>query len=148
MALTANASLTKRNAVGAIKHTLTVKTSAVIYQDALCVQDISANTCLPAADTGTTLFAGIALESSTGTFPVTGDGTITVDVYRLLEVQVTAKTVVTKGKIFAAAYAFDDASTTFYTTKGPEIGFFSDWVTVNTEVWVFLGLKALSKAAN
>src|SRR3990167_9486360 len=99
-ALTANATRSTRNTNGKTKHTYTVKTSSVIYYNAL-VEVTQLNAAQPSADGTTAQFAGLATDNSTGTFPVTGDGTKTVDVYTNLEAQFTLETI-TKGNVLAA----------------------------------------------
>lgn len=145
MALSANASYTLRNVQGAMYHSTTVKTSAVIYQHSLVVVDISAGTSKVAANETTTLFLGLATASSTGTFPVTGDGTKTVTTVTNIEVNLPAKTVVTQSNVLGSIYAFDDADVTDLTTRGPAIGIVTEYVGAN-DVWVWLGQSALSAA--
>lgn len=147
MALTVNRTLTLRNTRGMTKHTFTIKTSDTIFQHALVVIDISANTALAAANTTTTLFAGLAMANSTQTFPVTGDGTKTVDVYTNLEVSgAILKTAITKGDILSAAYCFDDGDFTHENTLGPECGTIVEFTAANNGA-IFLGRKALGAAS-
>lgn len=141
MALSANAAYSLRNTEGKKVYSYTVKTSAKIYKHALVAIDVSAGTVLPAANTTTTKFAGIALAEAT-----TGDGTITVEVATNLEVLLPLKTVVTQGNTHAAVYAFDDADVTDLTTLGPQIGILTEFVAANSG-WVWLGQGALSAAS-
>ncbi len=141
-ALTANASRTFRNTVGKTRHTYTVKTNSTIFKHALVGVDVSANLAKRAADDATTRFAGIAIENSTGTFPMTGNGTKTVTVYNNLEVQLVLETNVTKAKILSPMYATTDQDIAFSSTGGAECGQLTEWVAAN-DGYVFLGRKAL-----
>lgn len=144
MALSANTTLDIRNDRGARFRSITIKTSSVIYKHALVVIDTSAGTALPAANATTTHFAGLAIESSTGLFPVTGNGTRTVKVATNLEVKIPFKTGVTTGNMGSAAYAADDSQSFDLTTLGPQIGTFVELD--GTDSWVALGVGALAAA--
>lgn len=141
-ALTANTSRTLRNTHGKTKHTYTIKTSATIFKHALCGVDVSANLLKDCGDDATTRFAGLAVSNSTGTFPVTGDGTKTIDVYTNLEVSMSLETNVTKAKVLGPAYATTDNDIAFSSTGGAECGQLTEWTSANNG-YVFLGRKAL-----
>lgn len=146
MALAENASLDRRNDRSMKRHSTVVKTSAIIYQNALVVVDITAGTSLPAANTTTTLFIGMAIEASTGLFPLTGDGTVTVTTITDLEINLPLKTVVTQGNVLGAIYAFDDADGTDLATLGPVIGTLQEFVAAN-DGWVWIAHTALGAAS-
>jgi hypothetical protein len=146
MALSANTSLTKRNDEGKRRYTYTVKTSSIIYQDALVAIDISAGTILPAANATTTKFAGIAAVAFDGEFPVTGDGTKRVTVETDLEVLIPLKTSVTQGHTHGIMYAADDEDATNENTLGPQIGTLVEFVAANSG-WVALSAPVMAAAS-
>lgn len=137
MALSANAFLDKRFVSDAKARVFTITTGAVIYKDALLVLN-AVGTALPAADTITTTFAGIAVENSSGSFPVTGDGTYTVKVMTEIEVKVPLVTAITVGDTNKTAlYLVDDQTVTSANTLGPACGRMTQFVAANSG-WVML----------
>lgn len=141
MALAANTKLPEK-----IDNTLEepiVKTSAVIYQNALVMIN-AAGTAVPCADSTTGKFIGIAVEGSA--YPVTGDGTLTVKIQKHGEFQVPLVTSVTVGLVGTAMYAFDDATVTNVTTKGPQVGILTQFTSTNLG-WVELRKNAMLKGA-
>lgn len=141
-ALAANASRTLRNTTGKTKHTYTIKTSAVIYKHSLVAVNPS-NVARVCADDASGKFAGLAVTASTGTFPVTGDGTKTVDLYNNLEVSMSLETNVTKAFTMTDMHATTDNDLAFSTTGGAECGTLTEWTSANNG-YVFLGRKFLS----
>ena len=145
MALSANTTLETRVRNGMSKRTFTVLTSAVIYDRALCVIT-AAGLLKPAADETTTTFVGMAIESSSGSFPVTGDGAYTVSVLEEIEIKAPLATAVTVGDTNKTAlYLVDDQTITTANTLGPACGTMRQFVAANSG-WVFIrsGLGAAS----
>lgn len=143
MALSENARIDTRNKGGMTQLTPVVRTSAIIFQGSLCVID-AAGVCAPAANVvASETFAGIALDTSENTFPVTGDGTRTVDLFSNLDARLTLVTLVTVSNIGDNMFAFDDERVTDLTTRGNAIGVL---VTLegSTDGWVRLGAAALA----
>lgn len=141
-ALSANASRTLRNTKNKTKHTYTIKTSSVIYKHAFVAVN-AAGVAYPATDDASGKFAGLSMVASTGTFPVTGDGTKTVDVYTNMECSATLETNVTVAFTLTDMHATTDNDLAFSTTGGPECGSLTEWTSANNG-YVFLGRKFLS----
>lgn len=119
------------------KRTFTVLSAAVIYDRAFCVLT-AAGLLKPGANETTTTFAGMAIESSTGSFPVTGDGTATVSVLEELEVKAPLVTAITVGDTNKTAlYVVDDQTITAENTLGPACGTMRQFVAANSG-WVLL----------
>lgn len=148
MALSANLSLSGklRNTRSKSKLTLTIKTNQVIYQGALVAVTRTGQLARPCANAPTLYFGGVALECSTRSFPITGDGTKTVDVYKDLEMLLTASGI-TDGMHGNIAYAVDDEKVWPTTsTLGPQVGRVAEFVSA-TQSWVKLGANALVDSA-
>lgn len=142
MALAANRSLQRRNTGNINTRNVTVKTSAVIYQDAFVGLN-AAGKLVVCANSTTIRFLGIASGTPDGsTFPVTGDGTKSVNVewgYEVLAPLVTAMTV--GHSLTTNIYCVDDQTATTATTLGPVIGVLEEFVAANSG-WISLrGVK-------
>jgi hypothetical protein len=144
MALSANTKLKRRNSHVATTSSYGVKTSSVIYQDAL-VGITATGLLVPLSNSTTIRFVGIAYEAELGaTFPVTGSATVTtsVKVQSDLEVLVPMTTAVTVGlSLNTNIFGVDDQTATSATTLGPVIGTLEKFVAANSG-WVRLrGVK-------
>ena len=143
MALSAAAGLTTRNTTGKTVLEPTIETGKIIYQHALCVVT-AAGIADPADNVVASEYSiGIALDSSTGVFPVTGDGTKTVDCYVDIEVLLPLESAITVGNEMENMYAFDDNRVTDLTTRGNAVGILTEFVAANSG-YVYLGKAALA----
>jgi hypothetical protein len=138
MALSANRSLTRRNTGNVQTRSVTVKTSQVIYQDAFVGLN-AAGKLVVCSNSTTIRFLGIAAGVPDGsTFPITGDGTKTVNVewgYEVLAPLVTAMTVGLS--LTTNIYCVDDQTATNATTLGPVMGTLEEFVAANSG-WIAL----------
>ncbi len=137
MALGANTSLETRFRNGMARRVFVITSAAVIYKHALLVLT-AAGTAKPGANETTTTFAGMAVESSSGAFPVTGDGVYTVTVNCELEVKCPLVTAITAGDTNTTSlYLVDDQTITTANTLGPPCGKMTQFVATNSG-WVAL----------
>lgn len=138
MALSANTKLSTKNTRGKALATGTIKTGAHIYKHAIVVVN-AAGTLLPAANTTTTQFIGLALDEYTSG---------TVECFTNCWAEIPIKTAAaTAGNVGAAAYAYDDANVTYDVTLGPMIGTIKAINTTTLKAWVALGEYPLSSAS-
>lgn len=142
MALSAATALQMRNTRGAQYRNRVINTSSVIWKHAIvCLEAATGNAALPAANSTTMRYFGIATDSCS-----TGNGTRTVTCIDNVEVLLPLKTSVTKGMVNDAIYAFDDATGTNLATLGPQIGTLTEFVAANSG-WVLLRSTALTDAS-
>lgn len=142
MALSANTALQMRNTRGMQLRSRTINTSSKIWKHAIvCLETATGNAALPAANSTTIRFFGIATEEC-----LTGNGTRTVTVFDNVEVLMPLKTSVTKGMVNDAMYAADDATAGNLATLGPQMGTLTEFVAANSG-WVLLRSTALSDAS-
>lgn len=144
MALSANTKLQRRNSHVKTTSSYAVKTSSVIYQDAL-VGITATGLLVPLANSPTIRFVGIAAVAELGaTFPVTGSATVvtSVKVESDLDVLLPLTTAVTVGlSLTTNIFGVDDQTGTSATTLGPVIGTLEKFVAANSG-WVRLrGVK-------
>ena len=148
MALSANASLQKRATRFQKTVSLVIKTSVVVYKDAL-VATSAAGLAVVEVNATSQKSVGIAIADSSGTtagFPITGNGTRTVVCGIGLEVLMPLKTSVTVSLVGDKMYAFDDATITNLATVGSQVGTLREFVAANSG-WVALGAQALDGAS-
>lgn len=144
-ALSANTVINATVDRAAVYTEYTVKTSTVVYKGAICVLN-AAGSLQPATNVPTTTVGiGIADSSSTGTFPVTGNGTKTVTVKSNF-VAILPCTGVTAGNVGRAAYAANDSTAFDLATLGPQIGVFTKRVSA-TQCHVLIGGAAMAAAS-
>ncbi len=144
MALSANTKLERRNSHVATQSSYGVKTSSVIYQDAL-VGVTALGLLVPLSNSPTIRFVGVAYQAELGaTFPVTGSATVvtSVKVQSDLEVLLPMTTATTVGvTVVTNVFAVDDQTAGVLATLGPVIGTLEKFVAANSG-WVRLrGVK-------
>jgi hypothetical protein len=131
MALSANRTVDIRNVLGQKEGSLLIHTAAVVYKHALIVAHDDGLACLPAANSATTNFLGLA---KTG--PLTGDGTETCTYVYDIEAKLPSENV-TAGNLGATLHCKDDQTVCLTTTLGPVAGVMAQYDATNS-VWVWL----------
>lgn len=137
MALAANRVLQVRNRDGARRYSFVVNTSSVIYQHAFVAIGATDQKLRPCANAATLRFVGISDAGQTE-YPVTGDGTLRVEVIANVEVKAPLVTAITAGVAHDTdLFCVDDETLTTATTLGPNAGVMTQFVAANSG-WVWI----------
>ena len=141
MALSANRTLDLRNVQTMRDGYGVIATSSVIYKHALVCQEDDGLGVVPAADTATTVFLGLA---KTG--PLTGDGTEVCEYIYNIDAKLTSVGL-SAGNIGALVFCLDDQKVTSTNSKGPVAGPMVHYESTNL-IWVWLRGPASAKASS
>ena len=131
MALSANTTITLRNVLGQSSDSLAIKTSSVVYKGAHVVAVDAGTSCLPAANTATTIYLGIAKSG-----PLTGDGTVTCEYIYNVEALVVSSSI-TAGNIGILLHCKDDQTVVETATLGPRCGVMVAYEATNS-IWMWV----------
>lgn len=146
MALSANTARRRRNVTQMRRGSITVKTSAVVYNGSLLVQVESTGRGKAAATSGATgeTFVGIA-ELDPWVASVTGNtaGTVTVNYVFNHQEEITARTALTKAYVGCTVFLSDDDRVTTGTAAGTAtlqnaVGEFVSQSSTSGKAWVWV----------